>query len=252
MHKSETLFSSTIFRISLGDHAVNLSLLEHSSQVSLPAYSLLYARLFDRTAHSLSQWISTPLMVDGEPLFGPWIALAWFFVDRSLNTHDTVASVVSLGKQTTQLNYARQCWSASVLWLYVCCQRQFGSDSQAKSTRRWLSTIWFSSFFPCRKRCTCCLQKQKRTRKGQSLRQFQPGSRNVNSKKVVILEAQRDKKKVHFATLMDICHLKNVELEPNIWEVKRSSRAPRWYCRTPTQALMPFSQSKVRLRHKWQ
>ena len=27
----------------------------------------------------------------------------------------------------------------------------------------------------------------------------------IKSKKVVILEAQRDKKKVHFATLMDIC-----------------------------------------------
>ena len=33
----------------------------------------------------------------------------------------------------------------------------------------------------------------------------------VKSKEEVILEAQRDKKKVHFATLTDICHLKNVE-----------------------------------------
>ena len=31
----------------------------------------------------------------------------------------------------------------------------------------------------------------------------------VKSKKEVILEAQRDNKKVHFATLMDICHLEN-------------------------------------------
>ena len=31
---------------------------------------------------------------------------------------------------------------------------------------------------------------------------------NVKSKKEVILEARRDKKKVHFATLMEICHLK--------------------------------------------
>ena len=36
----------------------------------------------------------------------------------------------------------------------------------------------------------------------------------VNSKEEVILEAHRDNKKVHFATLMDICHLKNAELEP--------------------------------------
>ena len=35
----------------------------------------------------------------------------------------------------------------------------------------------------------------------------------ANSKKEVISEAQRDKKKVHFATLMDICLLDNAELE---------------------------------------
>ena len=34
----------------------------------------------------------------------------------------------------------------------------------------------------------------------------------VKSKKEVILEAQRDKK-IHFATLMDMCHLRNAELE---------------------------------------
>ena len=31
----------------------------------------------------------------------------------------------------------------------------------------------------------------------------------VKSKKDVILEAQTEKTKVHFATLMDTCHLKN-------------------------------------------
>ena len=45
----------------------------------------------------------------------------------------------------------------------------------------------------------------------------------VKSKKEVILEAQRDKKKVHFATLMDTCHLKNAELEPNFRSTKEES-----------------------------
>ena len=36
----------------------------------------------------------------------------------------------------------------------------------------------------------------------------------VGSQKEVILEAQSDKKKVHFAILMDICHLKNAQWEP--------------------------------------
>ena len=37
----------------------------------------------------------------------------------------------------------------------------------------------------------------------------------VKSKKEVILEAQRNEK-VHFATLMDKCHLRNAELEPKL------------------------------------
>ena len=42
----------------------------------------------------------------------------------------------------------------------------------------------------------------------------------VKSKKEVILEAHRDKKKVHFATLVDTCHLKNAELEPKFQKYK--------------------------------
>ena len=49
---------------------------------------------------------------------------------------------------------------------------------------------------------------------GKSSRQFRHGTQEkVKSKKEVILEAQRDKKKVHFATLMDMS-FQNAELEP--------------------------------------
>ena len=54
----------------------------------------------------------------------------------------------------------------------------------------------------------------------------------INSKKQVILETQRDKQKVHFATLMDIYHLKNAELEAKKSKVQRKSRAPKWHCKT--------------------
>ena len=37
---------------------------------------------------------------------------------------------------------------------------------------------------------------------------------SIKSKKDVFLEAQRENKKVHFATLMEFCHLRHVELEP--------------------------------------
>ena len=38
----------------------------------------------------------------------------------------------------------------------------------------------------------------------------------VKSKKEVILETQTEQRTVHFATLMDICHLKDAELEPKL------------------------------------
>ena len=42
----------------------------------------------------------------------------------------------------------------------------------------------------------------------------------MKSKKDVILEVQKEQKKIHFATLMDICHLKNAELEPRYQKCK--------------------------------
>ena len=42
----------------------------------------------------------------------------------------------------------------------------------------------------------------------------------VRSKKRVIWEAQQERKTIHFATLMDICHLKNSELEPQFQKYK--------------------------------
>ena len=41
------------------------------------------------------------------------------------------------------------------------------------------------------------------------------GVRNVKSKKEVIKEAQKNNNRVHFASLMDSCRLKNSELEPH-------------------------------------
>ena len=63
---------------------------------------------------------------------------------------------------------------------------------------------------------------------------------NVKSKREVFLEAQRDNKKVHFASLMDICHLKNAELEPKITEVQRQSRAPRRRCKKRLWSIRSF------------
>ena len=49
----------------------------------------------------------------------------------------------------------------------------------------------------------------------------------VRNKKEVIDEARNKGRKVHFASLMDVCHLKNSELNPQYQNCKRQSRASR-------------------------
>ena len=52
----------------------------------------------------------------------------------------------------------------------------------------------------------------------------------VKSKKEVIDEARTKGAKVHFASLMDTCHLKNAEFETKHQKIQWSSCTPRWYC----------------------
>ena len=52
----------------------------------------------------------------------------------------------------------------------------------------------------------------------------------VRSKSEVIDEARTKGAKVHFASLMDICHLKNAELETKHQKIQRSSWTPRRHC----------------------
>ena len=54
----------------------------------------------------------------------------------------------------------------------------------------------------------------------------------VRSKREVIDEARTTGVKVHFASLMDICHLKNAELETKAPKIQRSSCTPRRHCET--------------------
>ena len=52
----------------------------------------------------------------------------------------------------------------------------------------------------------------------------------VRSKKVVIDEARTKGAKVHFASLIDICHLKNAALETKAPKIQRKSCASRRHC----------------------
>ena len=60
------------------------------------------------------------------------------------------------------------------------------------------------------------MQRLRWIRNGKRLRQFQHGDwKKLKSKKEVIKEAQNNNNKVHFASLMGLCHLKNAEWEPH-------------------------------------
>ena len=70
--------------------------------------------------------------------------------------------------------------------------------------------------------------------------------RKVKSKK-----GQRDKNKVHFATLMDMCHLKNAELEPKLQKYKDRVVLWRGHCKIRLWSARIFSMNRARLRPRW-
>ena len=76
------------------------------------------------------------------------------------------------------------------------------------------TTIWFTSLFLCLKPWKFRQRKQRRTRNGKNWRKFRRGTWPKSKvRKHVIDEARTSGATVHFASLMDTCHLKNAELE---------------------------------------
>ena len=86
---------------------------------------------------------------------------------------------------------------------------------------RWHTTIWCTSLFLMPQAMKNPNAKAAvETGMGEASTRLQLGSwTKVKSKSEVILEAQWDKKKVHFAALMDICHLKKCGVRTAISEV---------------------------------
>ena len=74
-------------------------------------------------------------------------------------------------------------------------------------------TLWFTNLFPCLEPWRFPKQRQQWTRSGKNEEKIRSGTWQVRSKSEVIDEARTLGAKVHFASSMDICHLKNAELE---------------------------------------
>ena len=91
--------------------------------------------------------------------------------------------------------------------------------------------IWYTNSFLCLKPWRFPQQRQQWIRNGKIRKIPAWNLTQVRSKKEVIDEARTKGAKVHFASLMDICHLKNAELEAKHQKFQRSSCIPWWYCK---------------------
>ena len=61
----------------------------------------------------------------------------------------------------------------------------------------------------------------------------------------VYLDAQKRNNKVHIATLMDICPLKNVEVRIKAFKIQRASRAPRWHCQRRLRCMRSILRTRI-------
>ena len=99
-------------------------------------------------------------------------------------------------------------------WEYHC-QIIMKTILQEKETIHYCITIWFTNLILCLKLRKFQQQKQRWTRNGKNWRKFRRGTWQESEvkKRWSIDEARTTGAKVHFASLMHICHLKNAELE---------------------------------------
>ena len=87
---------------------------------------------------------------------------------------------------------------------------------QEKGTIHCSITIWYTKFIPMLQAIKNPAAKAAVDKEWEKLENISAWNlTKVRSKKEVIDEARTKGAKVHFASLMDICHLKNAELEQN-------------------------------------
>ena len=117
---------------------------------------------------------------------------------------------------------------------------------------QFTATLQFGfSFFLCLKPWKFLQQKQRWNKDGRKLKRFRRGTKHESeTKSEVIDEARKEGRKVHFASLMDLCHLKNAELETkhSKKEVELYSEATLWKM---ILDLMQYSQHIDHQHHKW-
>ena len=94
-------------------------------------------------------------------------------------------------------------------------------------------------------------KRQQWTRNGKKLETIPAWDVNkVKSKKEVTKEAQKNNNKLHFASLMDLCHLKNSELEPHFQKFKGKTCTSSRRCERRLWSLCSFMLNRAHQHHQ--
>ena len=92
---------------------------------------------------------------------------------------------------------------------------------QEKETIHCSITIWYTNLFLCFKQMNITDAKAAVDKEWTKLEKIPAWQlTKVRNKKVVIAEARNKGRNVHFASLMDLCHLKNSEQQPQVQKYK--------------------------------
>ena len=111
-----------------------------------------------------------------------------------------VAGKPAAPMEDTRQNTLDNCWSWNL------CESEW---------KELLTDIWCANLFLCLKQWKNQRQRQQWKNNGKNSRKYRHGSWRK-----VIAEARNKGHIVHFASLMDLCHLKNSELEPQFQKYK--------------------------------
>ena len=96
---------------------------------------------------------------------------------------------------------------------------------------QWVTTIWCTNLFLCLEPWKYQMQRQQWRKNEKKLKKVPAWQlTKVRNKSEVIAERWNKCHTVHVSSLIDLCHLKNSELEPQFQKYKRSSCIPRWHC----------------------
>ena len=134
-------------------------------------------------------------------------------------------NVASTGKPVAQLEITREntlvLLKPANLWGYTWKDLITRIVKIIFEEQGWVHWTWCTNLFLCLKPWKYQKQGQQWRKNGKHWRKYPHGSlTKVRNKSEVIAEARNKGHTVHFASLMELCHLKNSELEPQFQEYK--------------------------------